>query len=150
MKIAATEVDFSSDLPVILLSTFSKGAPPETGSTTRKDVFLLIYEPDPVTGRTTFASEPSVATRGGFKKRGSSSAGNPKYSMSLETWDEFGNDKDIKPLGFASEADWILSARWSFDRSLMRNPFLYALSNEVGQWAPGTRFVELYNDISGS
>ncbi|MEJ6642441.1 MAG: CotH kinase family protein [Akkermansiaceae bacterium] len=150
IKIASTEANFSSDLPVVLLSTFSKGAPPESGSTSRKDVFMLIYEPDPITGRTTFASEATVSTRGGFKKRGSSSAGNPKYSMSLETWDEFGNDKDIKPMDFASEADWILSARWSFDRTLMRNPFLYALSNEVGQWAPGTRFVELFNDISGT
>jgi len=143
MKIASSEANFSSDLPIVLLSTFSKGAPPESGSTSRKDVFMLIYEPDAITGRTTFASEPDVATRGGFRKRGSSSAGNPKYSMSLETWNEFNEDKDIKPLGFSSEADWILSARYGFDRSLIRNPFIYALSNEIGQWAVGTRFVEL-------
>ena len=149
MKMAASEANFSSDLPVVMLSTFGKGAPPESGSTLRKDVFMLIYEPDEVTGRATLSGDPVVASRGGYRKRGSSSAGNPKYSMSLETWDEFGNDKDIKALGFASEADWILSARYSFDRSLMRNPFLYALSNEVGQWAPGTRFVELYSDTSG-
>jgi hypothetical protein len=150
MKIAASEADFSSDLPVVMLSTFGKGAPPESGSTLRKDVFMLIYEPDPITGRTTFASEPTVATRGGFKKRGSSSAGFPKYGMSFESWNEFGEDKDIKPLGFASEADWILNSRYTFDRSLMRNTFIYALSNEVGQWAPGTRFVELFNDLSGT
>ena len=150
MKIESSQANFSSDLPVILLSTFGKGVPPSTGSTTRKDVFMLIYEPDPVTGRTTFNSEPMVATRGGFKKRGSSSADFPKYSMSLETWDEFGEDKDIKPLGFSSEADWILNARYSFDLTLMRNQFLYALSNEVGRWAPGTRFVELFNDVGGS
>ena len=150
IKLASSETSFSSDLPVVMLSTFGKGAPPSTDSTTRKDVFMLLFEPDPVTGRTTLESVPTVATRGGFRKRGSSSGGNAKYSMSLETWDEFGEDQDIKPLDFKSEADWILSARYSFDRSLMRNTFAYALSNEVGLWAPGTRFVELYNDISGT
>jgi len=150
MKLAGTEASFSSDLPVILLSSFGKGAPPDSGSSLRKDTFMLIYEPDEVTGRTTLDGDPVIATRGGYRKRGSSSAGNPKYSMSLETWDEFGADQDIKPLGFSSEADWILSARYSFDRSLMRNPFIYSLSNEIGQWAPGTRFVELYSDVSGS
>ncbi|YCM43937.1 CotH kinase family protein [Verrucomicrobiaceae bacterium 227] len=150
VKLAASEADFSSDLPVVLLSTFNKGVPPDTGSTTRKDVFMLIYEPDPITGRTTFNSAPAVATRGGFRKRGSSSASFPKYAMSFESWNEFNEDKDISPLGFSSEADWILNARYTFDRSLMRNPFIYALSNDVGQWAVGTRFVELYNDVSGS
>lgn len=150
IKLAASEASFSSDLPVIMLSSFGAGPPPESGTTIRDDVFMLIFEPDEVTGRTTLDRAPTIATRGGYRKRGSSSATNLKYSMSLETWDEFGNDQDIKPLGFASEADWILSARYFFDRSLMRNTFTYALSNEVGMWAPGTRFVELYNDTSGT
>lgn len=150
IKLASSEQSFSSDLPVVMLSTFGKGAPPPTSATTRKDVFMLIFEPDEITGRTTLDSVPTVATRGGFRKRGSSSANNPKYSMSLETWDEFGEDQDIKPMDFKSEADWILSARYNFDRSLMRNTFTYALSNEVGLWAPGTEFVELYNDTTGT
>ena len=31
----------------------------------------------------------------------------------------------------------------------MRNAFLYELSNQVGQWAVGTQFVELFNDTNG-
>lgn len=150
MKIAADDADFTSDLPIVLLSTFGKGSPPSSGATTRKDTFMLIYEPSPETGRASFTGTPSIATRGGFRKRGSSSAGFPKYGMSFESWDENGEDKDIEPLGLAPEGDWILNARYTFDFSLIRNPFLYSMSNQIGQWAVKTRFVELFNDISGS
>ena len=150
MKIAASDADFSSDLPIVLLSTFGKGGPPGTSATTRKDTFMLIYEPDPETGRTTLEGTPAISTRGGFRKRGSSSANFPKYGMSFESWDEDDFDRDIEPLGMAPEADWILNARYSFDVSLIRNPFIYDMSNQVGQWAVKTRFVELFNDISGT
>ena len=149
MKMAASEENFSSDLPVVLLSSFGRGAPFASSSSFRRDVFMLIYEPDPVSGRTTFDSEPTLSARGGYKKRGSSSANFPKYGMSFESWDDFDEDKDIQPLDFAKEADWILNARYTFDLSLMRNPFIYQLSNEVGQWATKTRFVELFNDANG-
>jgi len=145
----ASEADFSSNLPIILLSTYGGGSPPATGSTTRKESFMLIYEPDPETGRASFSDTPSISTRSGIRKRGSSSASFPKYAMSLESWDEFNEDQDIKPLGLSPEADWILNARYTFDYSLIRNPFLYELSNQIGQWAVKTRFVELYNDVNG-
>jgi len=149
LKLASSETNFSSDLPVVLLSTFGAGSPPGSDSTTRKDVFMLIYEPDPATGRTTLSGTPSLSTRGGYRKRGSSSAGFPKYALSFESWDEFDQDKEIKPLGFTKEADWILNSRYTFDLALMRNPFLYKLSNQIGRWAVKTRFVEIYNDVSG-
>lgn len=150
MKIAADQANFTSDLPIVLLSTFGKGAPPGSSATTRKDTFMLIYEPAPETGRSSFNGTPTIATRGGFRKRGSSSAGFPKYAMSFESWDENDNDKDIEPLGMAPEADWILNTRYTFDYTLMRNPFIYSISNQIGRWAVKTRFVELFNDISGS
>ncbi len=150
MKIAAGDADFSSDLPIVLLSTFGKGGPPSTTVTTRKDTFMLIYEPDPATGRASFTGTPTVATRGGFRRRGSSSANFPKYGMSFESWDENGDDQDITPFGFSPEADWILNTRYTFDLSLMRNPFLYDLSNQIGRWAVKTQFVELFNDVSGT
>ena len=144
-----SEADFSSNLPIVLLSTYGGGSPPASGATTRKESFMLIYEPDPETGRASFSATPSISTRSGIRKRGSSSAGFPKYAMSLESWDEFNEDQNIKPLGLSAEADWILNARYTFDYSLIRNPFLYELSNQIGQWAVKTRFVELYNDVNG-
>jgi len=150
MRIADDDKDFTSNLPLDLLSTFGKGGPPGSKSPTRKDTFMLIYKPDPDTGRSSFTGEPHLATRAGFRKRGSSSAGFPKYAMSLESWDENNEDEDIEPLGLSPEGDWVLNSRYTFDFSLMRNPFIYSMSNQVGQWAVDTRFVELFNDISGS
>ena len=77
MKLAASEANFSSDLPVVMLSKFSAGDPPGADASTRVDGFMLIYEPDEVTGRTSITGVPSLATRGGYRKRGSSSGGSP-------------------------------------------------------------------------
>ncbi len=69
--------------------------------------------------------------------------------MALESWDEFDEDIDIRPLGFSPEGDWILNSRFQFDQSLMRNPFLYELSNQVGRWAVKTQFIEIFHDATG-
>ncbi len=150
LKMSGGLPTFSSDLPVVVISTLGGGSPPAPNVTNRLPAFIFIFEPDPVTGRTTLVGQPVIAERAGVRKRGSSSAGWPKYSMSLEVWDEVdGVDRNIEPLGLPREADWVLSARWEFDIALMRNPFMYALSNQVGRYAPRTRFVELYHDVSG-
>ena len=146
LKIDKSQAGFSSDLPIVLISTFNNGEPPETNSNERKANFMLIYEPDPITGRATLSGTPHIATRGGFRKRGASSANSPKFSLNYESWDENDQDKDIKPLNFAPESDWIFNARFSFDLSLIRNPFMYDLSNQIGRWAVKTRFVELFSD----
>ena len=92
---------------------------------------------------------PTLGTRCGYRKRGSSSGGFPKYAMALESWNEFDEDVDIKPLGFSAEGDWILNSRYTFDQSLMRNPFLYALSNQIDRWAVKTQFIEIFHDATG-
>ena len=71
--------------------------------------------------------------------------------MSVETWNE-GDDLDnnIKPFGFAREADWIFNSRYQFDRALIRNPLIYEISRNAGRYAARSKFVELYNDVSGS
>ena len=109
LKIDKSQAGFSSDLPIVLISTFNNGEPPETNSNERKANFMLIYEPDPTTGRTTLSGTPHIATRGGFRKRGASSANSPKFSLNYESWDENDQDKDIKPLNFAPESDWIFN-----------------------------------------
>ncbi len=141
---------FSSNLPVVVMTTLGQGSPPGSSSTTRRQTYIFFYEPDPQTGRTVLSGEPDLATRAGVRKRGSSSSGWPKYGMSVETWND-GDDEDrnIKPLGFSREADWILSSRYQFDRALMRNPLIYELSRQIGRYATRSRFVEVFNDVTG-
>ena len=151
LKMSGSVPDFTSNLPIIVMSTLGKGGPPDSGSTSRKDAYLFFFEPDPETGRTSLKQEPQVVTRSGIRKRGSSSAGWPKYGMSVETWND-GDDLDnnIRPFGFAREADWIFNSRYQFDRALIRNPLIYEISRNAGRYAARSKFVELYNDVSGS
>ena len=111
--------------------------------------FFAFFEPDPGTGRTTLNKPYSLGTRGGWKVRGSSSSGFAKKAYSIEAWNEFNRNKDVSPLGFPEESDFILNARSVFDRSLMRNAFIYELSNQVGRYAVRTQFVELFKDDNG-
>lgn len=131
--------NFTSDLPVIILDDFGAGKP-----TSERAMHWTIYEPDPVTKRSSPAALPEFQTRGRMKVRGSSSAGWPKYSLTMEAWNNANEDKDVSPLGMAADSDWVLSGRYEFDRALMRNEFIYELSNQIGRYAPKTRFVEVF------
>ena len=41
------------------------------------------------------------------------------------------------------ENDWVLYAPWQ-DKSMIRNILAYQLSNDIGRYAPKTKFIELY------
>ena len=89
------------------MSTLGKGAPPESGSTARKDAFIF-FEPDPETGRASLKQEPQIVTRSGVRKGVQA----PPVGRNMDVcrnWNE-GDDLDnnIRPFGFAREADWIL------------------------------------------
>lgn len=151
LKMSEDVPAFSSNLPVVILSTLGTGAPPGTSSTTRKTAFLFFFEPDPLTGRTVLTQSPALTTRAGVRRRGSSSGGWPKWSLSVETWrDGDDEDRNIEPLGMPLEADWVLSARYEWDLALMRNPFVYEVSRQIDRYAPRTQFVEVFADSSGT
>jgi len=139
LRINPNVANFTSDLPVVILDDFGAGKP-----TSDKAMHWTIYEPDSVSGRSSPADIPDFQTRGRMKVRGSSSAGWPKYSLSMEAWNNADEDKNVSPLGLPSESDWVLSGRYEFDRALMRNELIYELSNQIGRYAPRTKFVEVF------
>ena len=147
IRLASNAVSFSSDIPVVVMEEFSNGGP--TASNGKNFTFFAFFEPDPETGRTTLNRAYNLGTRGGWKVRGSSSSGFPKKAYSIEAWNKDNRNKNIAPLGMPEESDWILNARSVFDRSLMRNAFIYELSNQIGRYATRTRFVELFKDDNG-
>ncbi|MED5587167.1 MAG: CotH kinase family protein [Verrucomicrobiota bacterium] len=146
IRLSSNARTFSSDLPVIIMERFNGGPSASNG---KAFTFFAFFEPDPANGRTTLNRPYNLGTRGGWKVRGSSSSGFSKKAFSIEAWNEFNRNKDISPLGLPEESDWILNARSVFDRSLMRNAFIYELSNQVGRYAVRTRFVELFKDDNG-
>ena len=139
--------NFSSNLPVIIMERFSNGG--TTAANGKTFTFFAFFEPDPQTGKTRLNGPYSLGTRGGWKVRGSSSSGFSKKAFSIEAWNESNQNKNISPLGFPEESDFILNARSVYDRSLMRNAFIYELSNQVGRYAVRTKFVELFKDDNG-
>jgi hypothetical protein len=163
LKMSAEVAAFSSDLPLVIQSTLGGGTPAGSGSTTRLTSYLFFFEPDPITGLTTLTQIPNLTTRAGVRKRGNSSSGWPKYSMTIECWKDGGldlnnngsiasdeeQDRNVEPFGMPREGDWILSGRYQFDLALMRNTLMYDLSRQIGRYAARYRYVELYNDVNG-
>jgi len=135
---AENVADFTSDLPVVVLDGFGGGRPSRLTS-----MHWMIFDRG-ADGRSSLRSAPDLVTPGTMRIRGSSSAGFPKFSLAIEAQDEEGFDRNISPLGLPSESDWVLSGRYTFDRALMRNPLVYALSNQMGLYATRTRFVEVF------
>ena len=93
-------------------------------------------------------NEPAWSGTGAIHIRGNSSAEYDKKQYALETRDAEGNDIDISPFGLPSEEDWILHAPFS-DKTLMRNRLMFHWSNQIGRYAPRTRYVELYMEEDG-
>ena len=137
--------EFSSDLPLVILENFRGGRPPQDDF---QPGFMTILDRGP-DGRSSLTVPHDTATRVGIKVRGSSTAGRPKPSLSIEARDPLGMDRGITPLGLPREADWVLWGPYNFDPSLMHNPFIYELSRRIGRYAPRTRFVEVFLNTGG-
>ena len=79
----------------------------------------------------------------GIKTRGWTADTFSKKHYSFEIRDDYGNPKNIDLLGLPEENDWILAGP-RIDKSLIRNSIAFKLSNEIGLYAPRTRFAELF------
>jgi len=144
MLLSASVINFTSDLPVIIIHDFGAGGLPAAGA---KFANLSFYEPQ--NGRTSLTNPPALSTRAGLRVRGSSTAGLSKQSWAVEFWDDFNNDKKASPLGLPEESDWVLYAPNAFEPVLIHSPFIFQLSNEIGRYASRTRLVEVYLNTAG-
>lgn len=134
----------NSTLPAIILYNFAAGSVPEDN-----DQFVNIAFYEPQSGVTRLTNAPTLNTRAGIHLHGSTSLNFPKKAFKVAFWDEVNFDKDCSPLGLPAESDWILYAPDSFEPVLIHNPLMYQLSNEIGRYAPRTRFVEVYINTTG-
>lgn len=123
---------FTSALPILVLDNRGFGEQSQADGERAGNVQL--FE----------AVAASVDTPAGLKVRGSTSAGFPKRSYSIELHDATGANRAVSLLGLAQSADWALVSPWQYDPSYLRSAYTYALSNRLGLWAPGTRFAEVF------
>jgi len=135
--------DFSSPLPIAVIDTLAT-------SVSNAQVPTYSYFIDTGRGgRATITDEVDFSGYAGLNVRGQSSSGFPKRPYHFETWDEDDRDQAASILGFSADADWVLHGPYS-DKSLMRNVLAYRWSNEIGQYAPRTRLIELFLNTGSS
>jgi hypothetical protein len=148
IEIASSLSDFTSDIPLVVLHSF-EDAPDLPREGVRTPFTMNIFEPSP--DRASLLGEANLSVRIGLDVRGSSSSGHPKKPYSIETWAPgYDDDFAVPILDLPTESDWVFYAPIQFDRGLIRNAFMYELSNDVGQYASRTRFVEVYVTDDGS
>jgi len=140
-------LNFTSDLPLVVIHTIGSTTFPTGYPDPDQSVVAAVFEPR--FGRSSLTNEPEVIHRAGINIRGATTASFPKSSFALEFWNEFNDDEDVELLGMPAESDWVLYGINNYDKSFMHNPLIYDLSNNLGRYAPRTRFVEVFINNSG-
>ncbi len=133
--------NFTSNLPVLVLD--DHGAGPLKLDNLDHDAWLYRY-PAKTPGTPTFSVEPDVATPITLSVHGTSSAGFPKKSYSIELHDQTGGNKTLALAGSVPAKKWILVGPWYFDNTYIKNSFVYELSRRLGRWASATQPVEVF------
>jgi hypothetical protein len=136
-------------LPAIVIYNFGAGSVPFDDTVGAADQFVNLSLYEPQNGITSLTNAPTLNARAGIHVHGSSTASLPKQAFSVDFWDDLNNDADYSPLGLPADSDWVLYAPDNFEPVLIHNPLIYQLSNEIGRYAPRTRFVEVYLNTSG-
>lgn len=139
VKLSAQAANFTSDLPIVLLNNFGAGTVPYAVD---QNAVVMIFEP--MNGLCSMTNPPNLVTRAGINVRGRGSAGFPKSSFAVETWDEYGQSRDVAFCGLPEESDWVLYAPNSHDVPLIHNAFLHQLSRDMGRYSSRTRFAEVF------
>ena len=133
--------EFSSDLPLVIVNTFGT----QIINDSFRPGYLSVIDPAAsMDGRSRLLDGPQFSGDASFKVRGSSTSRRAKASFSVEIRDERDQDRDVDILDFPKESDFVLYGAFEFDRALMRNAFMYEMSNEAGRYAARTRFCEVF------
>jgi len=133
------QVNFTtSNLPIITIQT--NGAQIQDEPKIKADMGIIYNGP----GVINKISDVPNDYKGniGIELRGSTSQSFPKKPYGFETWDESGEDIDVKLLGMPKESDWTLNATYN-DKTLMRDGLCYILAGAVMEYAPRVRYNEL-------
>jgi hypothetical protein len=128
----------SSNLPIIILNT--NGQQILDDPKIKADMAIIDNGPGVINNLT----DPPNNYNGkiGIEIRGSSSQMFPKKQYSIELMDENGEELEVPLLGMPTEEDWVLFAPYN-DKTLMRDVLAYKLGNDMGNYAPRTRYCEV-------
>ncbi|NLV88167.1 MAG: hypothetical protein GX021_02185 [Tissierellia bacterium] len=152
-----------NNLPIIVIDTKGQKivANQDYVETTINDRFMQLHDKspkysatlklyEPIAGYTSICKEatPTLETDILINVRGQSSLLNPKKQYTISFRDENGEENHLEILGLPKHDKWVLNGSYG-DRSLIRNYLAYKMAGQVMEYAPRTRFVEVYlNDNS--
>jgi len=138
--------EFRSRLPIVIIDSWRSGVPTKKE---KRSCFIGMISPNVSDGISMMQSGFELECHGLIKRHGSSSSSWPKYSMSFSARNNRGRMIKISPLGLPSGKRWVLSGRYRFDPTLIRNDLAYQLSRDIGQNSPGTKLVEVFVNTDG-
>ena len=132
------DVEFSSsNLPIILIETGGKSL------TNREKSKASMKVIDNAKGRNKVTDKPNGYDGDiKIKLRGNSSLFFDQKRFTFETTRPDGGELDVELLGMPAEHDWVLLAPYN-DVSMMRDVFAFDMWNNMGHWAPRTRYCEV-------
>lgn len=133
--------DFETHFPVLYLDT--KGQQIEKENKIWADLGIL----EPAKGgKRNVTEQPDQVETVTVKMRGASSySGFDKKQYRIKCYKKqgSGNAKKITFLGMKAHSEWVLNGPY-LDKTLIRNRLLYGLAGEIFEWAPDTRFCEVF------
>jgi hypothetical protein len=107
------------------------------------------HEGNPTANAASFATRPATLESAiGIELRGQTSQDFPKKPYGIELRDGAGMARKMPLLGMPPESDWVLYAPCYFDKSCLRNAFIYHLYRELDPDRYGVRwrFAEVFID----
>lgn len=131
--------DFDSNLPLVIVHQFDDPMESEF----RSKVYFSVIDRDDDGRARLLTDDLHLHSRSESNYRGSSSLQFPKKQFGVRLIDDRGENRNEPILGMPSENNWIMYAPYD-DKTLMRNAIAYQLSEDMGRYAPRTRFVELF------
>lgn len=150
-------LSFYENLPVIVIDSFGEDLEPNSQlketkvnnrsmmlytNSDRYDGNLKLYYTDPYKYGNSEA-KPALDTDIIINARGQSSLEYPKKQYTVRFVDEDGYENPQELLEMPKHDKWVLNGMYS-DKTMMRNYLAYKMGKQVMEYAPATRFVEVY------
>ncbi len=135
---------FETELPVLYIDTHEHRITKEN----KTWATLSVLDAAPAGETRSVMETPDHQEAVTIKYRGASSyAGFDKkqYRIKFYKKEGSGNAKDVAFLGMGRNSEWVLNGPF-LDRTLIRNRLVYGIGREMFEWAPDSRYAEVFVD----
>ena len=161
IRLAADLANYQADIPLLVIDNFGGGTIPAKGwssngagvqQVARQSATWAVFDRDPSTGMAALSDAPQMISRLGIRGRGAYSSTWSQKPYSVEVWDEAEDERDVQVLDMPAHSDWVLyypDTDGNKDPVMMFNTFIYALSQNMGRYAPRFRWVEAFVNEDG-